>query len=682
VTPPPVPQRRGPLAPIELATAAVMAGLSVALVILGWFFPHATGLVALASVPFGVVAYRHRLRAGTASAVAAMAVSFLIGGTGPVTGVGGAAVIGLLVGIGKRRGWGLVRVLLGGLVIGPAIALVVDALFALFASARRLTLQQITNTWKALDRILSHVPHLDSLASWLTPRVHDAVTYWWITIPVLIVIGTLSGVLAAWLILGAVLDRLAFIRAVDPLDAAPDHRSPGPLPVRLLCVGFRYAGADTDALAGIDLTVDAGMFVGVVGHNGSGKSTLVRVLAGRAPTAGTVERPGSVALGRPGGTAVILQRPETQVLGVRVADDVVWGLDDPAAVDVAELLGLVGLAGMEERTSSTLSGGELQRLAVASALARRPRLLLSDESTAMVDADGRRQLVDLLASLPARTGITVLHVTHRLEEVEGADRVVTLERGRQAPAAAVTVPLAAGVDEPLPAPPAGRPPLLVVDGVSHTYAPRTPWAQQALDDLSITVGEGEGLLVVGGNGSGKSTLAWIMAGLTRPSAGTVTLDGRPIADRVGKVALAFQHARLQLQRPHVRADVVAASDCTEAEADAALRSVGLDPAAFADRRVDDLSGGEMRRAALAGLLARRPRVLILDEPMAGLDGPSRAELLALLRRLRAERGLTLVVISHDLEGLGHLCDRRVILERGRIRPDEELAAPVGGGPRA
>lgn len=671
-----IPLRRGPLAPIELATAAVMAGLSVALVIIGWFFPHATGVVALASVPLGVVTSRHRLRAGIASAMAATAVAFLIGGTGPVTGVAGAAVVGLFVGVAARRGWGLFRVLLGGLVLGPAAAAVVDSLFALFASARHLTLQQITNTWKAVHRIFHGVPYVGSAVTWADPRVHDAVRLWWITIPVLIVIGTLSGVLSAWMVLGAVLDRLSFIRAVDSLDTAPDLRPPGPLPVRLAGVGFRYEGAGYDALSGVDLTVEAGRFVGVVGHNGSGKSTLVRLLAGQAPTAGAVERPGSAALGQPGGTAIILQRPETQVLGVRVADDVVWGLDDPAAVDIGQLLGLVGLEGMEERSTSTLSGGELQRLAVASALARRPCLLLSDESTAMVDADGRRQLVELLASLPARTGIAVVHVTHRLEEVAGADQVVTLERGRLVPAADLAPPPAA--DEPLPASPVGRPPLLVVDDVHHTYAPGTPWAQTALDGVSLTVGMGEGVLVVGGNGSGKSTLAWIMAGLTRPGSGRVTLDGQPVTDRVGKVALAFQHARLQLQRPRVRSDVRAASDCSEAEADEALRSVGLDPREFADRRVDDLSGGEMRRAALAGLLARRPRVLVLDEPMAGLDGPSRAELLVLLRRLRVHDGLTLVVISHDLEGLGHLCDRRVVLDGGRVRALDG-AVPAGGG---
>ncbi len=126
---------------------------------------------------------------------------------------------------------------------------------------------------------------------------------------------------------------------------------------------------------------------------------------------------------------MVMQHPETQILGVRVADDVVWGLPRCGGVDVAGLLDTVGLSGMEERETSTLSGGELQRLAVAAALARRPRLLISDESTAMVDAEGRQRLTALLADLPSRLDMTVVHVTHRREEVAAADRSFRLAAG-------------------------------------------------------------------------------------------------------------------------------------------------------------------------------------------------------------------------------------------------------------
>jgi energy-coupling factor transport system ATP-binding protein len=214
-----------------------------------------------------------------------------------------------------------------------------------------------------------------------------------------------------------------------PLAPRTIEPPPGPVPVHLEAVTFRYPGAEVDALHDVDLTVERGQLVVVLGPNGSGKSTLARVLAGLRPTGGTVERPGGAGAGAVGGTAVIFQRPESQVLGVRVAEDVVWGLPHERHVDVAGLLRQVGLGGFEERETATLSGGELQRLAVAAALARQPALLVSDESTTMLDADGREQVVAVLRALVAQ-GISVVHITHRLAEAEGADVVVRMEAGR------------------------------------------------------------------------------------------------------------------------------------------------------------------------------------------------------------------------------------------------------------
>jgi energy-coupling factor transport system ATP-binding protein len=349
---------------------------------------------------------------------------------------------------------------------------------------------------------------------------------------------------------------------------------------------------------------------------------------------------------------------------------VVWGLHDAAGVDVAGLLRTVGLAGMEERETSTLSGGELQRLAVAAALARRPRLLISDESTAMVDAEGRERLTALLADLPSRLGMTVVHVTHRREEVAAAGRAFRLAAGRvvdDRPAAtnraddrradtAVTAFTGSGAP-------------LELRGVHHVYGAGTPWAQPALAGVDLTVGPQDGVLIVGGNGSGKSTLAWVMAGVLRPSRGVALLGGTPVTAQVGSVGLAFQHARLQLQRATVAKDLRAAGAADDAAVAAALASVGLDVAELGERRIDELSGGQQRRVALAGILARHPQVLVLDEPLAGLDEPSQEGLVSLLADLRSRQGLTVVVISHDLEGMDRVCDRLIRLEKGRIVAD-------------
>lgn len=174
------------------------------------------------------------------------------------------------------------------------------------------------------------------------------------------------------------------------------------------------------------------------------------------------------------------------------------------------------------------------------------------------------------------------------------------------------------------------------------------------------------MLIHGGNGSGKSTLAWILAGLTIPTTGSCLLDGRPSHEQVGAVALSFQAARLQLMRSRVDLEVASAAGFSPKDEDrvtTALAVVGLD-SALAKRRIDQLSGGQMRRVVLAGLLARSPRALILDEPLAGLDAVTQSGLVRLLEELRREQGLTVVVISHDFGGLEELCSRTLDLRDG------------------
>jgi energy-coupling factor transport system ATP-binding protein len=289
--------------------------------------------------------------------------------------------------------------------------------------------------------------------------------------------------------------------------------------------------------------------------------------------------------------------------------------------------------------------------------------------------------------------MSVVHVTHRPEEAAVADRRFRMDGGNLTEDGAVQTERAGGqrgesggasgtgpARRPSTGPPMPlngyrlRPARLEVRAVTHTYGVGTPWAGTALRDVDLTVEPGEGVLIVGGNGSGKSTLAWVMAGLLRPTFGECRVGGEPILDCVGSVGLAFQHARLQLQRATVGRDLRAAGAGTDIEVHAALRSVGLDPVEFVERRIDSLSGGEQRRVALAGILARRPSVLVLDEPMAGLDLPSREGLIDLLARFREEQGLPVIVISHDLHGMERLCQRVIRLDSGRIVADAPTMA--------
>jgi len=651
------------LTPAETATAAVMSSIAVALSVVAMVVPMASALQIVAAVPLAVVIQRHRTRALVAAAAAGILVAFVAAGTTTAFTVATSALLGGIVGRAKRKKQGLLSVLATATIIGPSLGLFTVGMLFVLTPLRELFLRTIENTIEGVARMMSRAEMLVTPADVLRSSVGAVLDNWWWWI-----LGTMSfsiifGALFTWLILGAVLDRLATIPVVEHLPAAGDGVVEA-LPLRLTGVGFRYDNARAAALENIDLTIDIGEFVAVVGHNGSGKSTLARILAGTLPTSGTVERPGIAGLGLEGGTAVVLQRPESQVLGSRVADDVVWGLAPGVDLDVEKLLAEVGLAGMGTRETSSLSGGELQRLAVASALARRPTLLIADEATAMIDAEGRRSLVALLAALPKRHRMSVVLVTHQDAETTAADRVIHLHDGVQVEH---TPEWMRGPYQDSDAIEfrTGKP-LLELRGVQHTYNRRTPWAQRALDGIDLQIHRGDGILMLGGNGSGKSTLAWIMAGLTKPTAGTATIDGTDMSDKVGAVGLAFQHSRLQLQRRTVAEDIEAAGgpEVGSAKVARAMDAVGLDRM-LAGREIDSLSGGQMRRVVIAGLVVNSRPLLVLDEPLAGLDPPGRSEIIDVLGSLRSQ-GIAIVVISHDVDGMDRICDRTITLDSGRI----------------
>jgi energy-coupling factor transport system ATP-binding protein len=682
-----------------------MSAVAFAIVVLGSVIRHAGPIQLLAVVPYAVVAYRHRVRAVVAAVAAGALVTALLVGLGGGVSVAAFGLLGGFVGTLKRRGFGARATLGLSLVLAPLLAGAADLALLILGSYRRLVIATVRSTVEGLNKTLQHLGPLHSVASGIDQVTTTLLAHWALTVAGLLMILTPVVVMASWWLIGGVLDRLSWITAAPQLSLAGRRAHadalPAPTPVSLVNATVRYPGARFDALAGIDLEIPQGQFVAVVGDNGSGKSTLARVLAGAAPSSGTVVRPGRPGLGEVGGTALILQRPDAQVLGVQVADDLRWGLPDDHDVDVPGLLAAVGLAGVASQDASSLSGGQLQRLAVASALARRPRLLISDESTAMIDADGRAELVRLLAELPRQRGVTVVHVTHDLAEAAGADRIVRLADGRivddrttvdpqteSAPDRPVASPSSAR--EPRSEPGEDGPPLVVVTGLGHAYAQGTPWENVTLQGVELTIAAGEGVLVTGDNGSGKSTLAWIMAGLLRPTAGSCELEGRPIHGQIGAIGLAFQHSRLQVQRSTVGGDIAEAAGWTvhagpgrphaledpelARRVAAALERVGLPPE-LADRPVDQLSGGQLRRVAIAGLLASEPRLLILDEPLAGLDAPSRHGLADLLTELRVSSGLTLVVVSHDTDGLDTACPRTLRLDRGRVIDDTRPSAP-------
>lgn len=215
--------------------------------------------------------------------------------------------------------------------------------------------------------------------------------------------------------------------------------------------------------------------------------------------------------------------------------------------------------------------------------------------------------------------------------------------------------------------------------VAFTYLPGTPMARRVLDDVDLELKQGEILCIMGKTGAGKSTLLQITCGLLIPTSGSIALDGQVIGhSRMGSLSLKraanmlMQSPERQLFAETVGRDVafgprnqgLRGSEVAE-RVGYALRAVGMDPEAYIDRPTFQLSQGEMRRVALAGILAMKPRYLLLDEPSSALDPPSREALYMTLRNLRRE-GRGVLVVTHDWEEVGLLADRVALLSRGRL----------------
>lgn len=698
------------LTPVEVATAGALSGLAVTFGLIAAVTPVFQLFFQVATaVPLAMVSLKLRPRAAVAAFASTILLAIAVGGVATAGRSFQAALVGLIIGFlhKKRASW----LPVGGVAAGLGVIWGVGTgvAFWVLSDLRTLGLESIQKTLNGFLKLIGNIPYSGGFVDAGHQLGQWFVDWWWIWIPITRFIGVAFLVLAARWLLGAILSRISLDAGWDPLlDASARSVDPregaeasSHLPLTLTDVDFTYPGADHPALRGVTLSFQQPEFTVIVGHNGSGKSTLALLLAGAEPGSGV--REGGGVLGAVGGTALVGQRSELLVLGQSVAEDITWGMsaEHIAGLDLEELLERVGLAGLADADPRSLSGGQLQRLALAGALARSPRLLISDESTAMIDRAGRAEMLDLLASLPAR-GIAVVHITHDPAESARADRVVTIRSGRivsdqRAGEGSVAVE-GLRIDEaghPSASPAtgastvfsvAGAPALikaahLWADRVAHTYDLGTPWEKPVLRDVSLILDPGQAMLITGDNGSGKTTLSRVLTGLLVPTWGRVTLGGRPMERCVGDVALSMQFARLQLQRPSVRSDILAAAGhgprigtgsvhrkgaISREEGDRivaeAMELVGLDPA-LATRGIDDLSGGQMRRVALAGLLASHPSVLILDEPMAGLDAASRDLLISVLDE-RRRAGLSILVISHDLEGMDSLCDTRGHLAEG------------------
>jgi energy-coupling factor transport system ATP-binding protein len=438
---------------------------------------------------------------------------------------------------------------------------------------------------------------------------------------------------------------------------------------------FAYPDAPGPALDGVSLALEPGEIVALLGPSGSGKSTMLRALGGLVPHFHGGSFAGRVVVGGldtrsaspadlAGTVATVFQDPEDQVVLARVRNEVAFGLEN-LAVPPEEIwpradaaLALLGIAPLGERASASLSGGELQRLVLAAALALEPQLLLLDEPTSQLDEDGADRLLDELASLARVRGTAVVLTEHRVARaLRHCDRIVFLDAGRilcDAPRDEALAWLARERAEYVPAPPVEAPrafagaPVATLDGVGFAYhAP-------LLAGIALTLRRGEVVGLTGPNGSGKSTLARIAAGLVAPQSGRV--------ERSGRACYLTQDPGRHLIAETVLEEVALAAPQDAARA--ALAAVGLHAAE--QRHPRDLSSGERERVALACVLAPAPDLLVLDEPTRGVDPPRKHALAALLRAQARDRAT--LVVTHDRELADAVCDRILRLEDGLLAP--------------
>jgi energy-coupling factor transport system ATP-binding protein len=475
--------------------------------------------------------------------------------------------------------------------------------------------------------------------------------------------------------------------------------------------GWRHAGRAAWALRGVDLRVEPGERVLLLGPSGSGKSTLLAAMAGLLDPADAGEEEGTLRLdGQPARTAraragLALQDPEAAIVMARAGDDVAFGLENHGAETaeiwrrVDEALAAVGFPYGREAPTSALSGGEQQRLALAGILALCPGLLLLDEVTANLDPAGAALVRAVLADVLDSTGATCVMVEHRVEQVvDLVTRAVVLEPGGGvaqdgAPAdvfgAAGEALAARGVWVPGRHPvvrrravaPAGDA-LLTARQVSFHYPAA---ARDALRPTDTTVRTGEALALTGPNGSGKSTLALTLAGLLRPTGGAVTAEpaldpppgDRPLSrwrgrDLVTRIGTVFQDPEHQFVTSSVRDELLVGprragvpDGAAAARALELMDRLGLTRLAAANPFT--LSGGEKRRLSVATAIATAPQVVVCDEPTYGQDSLTWAALAELLADLRDE-GCGLVLVTHDAALVEAVADTRLALGPATTEP--------------
>ncbi|WP_044938493.1 energy-coupling factor transporter ATPase [Pseudobutyrivibrio sp. LB2011] len=499
------------------------------------------------------------------------------------------------------------------------------------------------------------------------------------------------------------------------------------------------------ALDHVNLNVEPGQFISILGHNGSGKSTFAKhINALLTPSEGTIwvdemntsDDEYTFAVRQTAG--MVFQNPDNQIIASVVEEDVAFGPEnigvptEQIVERVDKSLKMVGMTKYKAHSPNKLSGGQKQRVAIAGVMAMEPKCIILDEPTAMLDPDGRADVLRAVHTLNREKGITVILITHYMEEVVDSDYVYVMEKGKvfmegkpreifkdvellkehsldvpqvtllahELRKAGLDLPecvltrkelvdaltqlgmkkAAAGqtTEKPAAEAEADKKNVLILDHVSYKYSPNTAYEVKALDDVNLSIKEGEFIGIIGHTGSGKSTLVQHLNGLEKATEGTIYYNGQDIYDKDfdirdlrTQVGMVFQYPEHQLFETTVFKDVQYGPKNQgldeKEQIKRAYEALGLVklPEELYLASPFELSGGQKRRAAIAGVIAMKPAVLILDEPTAGLDPKGRDDILGLISDMHEKRKDTVILVSHSMEDVANYVDRIIVMDAGR-----------------
>lgn len=477
--------------------------------------------------------------------------------------------------------------------------------------------------------------------------------------------------------------------------------------VSLQKVRFSYDGGKTWILDGIDLEIEYGQRIAIIGKNGSGKSTLAKIIAGlSSPDSGIVTLCGikvfeannvdSKAYQKARESiGALFQSPEDQIVTTVVEDDVAFGLENLCASkefmkqNISNALRAVNMENHRFSDPSNMSGGQQQRVAIASSIATKSKLLVLDEPTSMLDSCAKEDVNKLFNKLQT-SGTTIVQVTHKISECKNADRILMLENGKlrdvslleldeffteKSPAVIESKSMTENAKKSNTA--------IEISNLNVSYTnSQTP----IIRDYSLSVKSGEIVAIMGKNGCGKSTLAKAICALIKYDSGSICVNGIKISEKTSKsqmreirknIGYVMQLPEQQLFAQTVFEDVAYGPKNFGLEGRElhsrvlnALKSLHIEH--LAQKSPFELSGGQQRLAAIAGILACNPKILVLDEPTAGLDFEYAKIVLKILSDLH-NKGVTIIVITHDLNEAKSLGARIVTLDSRKKKEIQEHA---------